>query len=147
MATFNDCTGNILVSPCQALVNPVNCFGAMGSGLALAFKTFSPYNFERYRAACKAKEVKIGQMFVTEIDVAPVRYIVNFPTKFFWKEPSNYYYVAVGLKALHDWILKNKITSIAIPRLGCGLGGLDWAIVKDMVWHALKDLDCKIDLH
>ena len=40
------CHGNLFEADAEALVNPVNTQGAMGKGLALAFKKMFPENFE-----------------------------------------------------------------------------------------------------
>jgi O-acetyl-ADP-ribose deacetylase (regulator of RNase III) len=59
-------TGNILKEDAEALVNPVNCVGIMGRGLALQFKSAFPRSFASYAAACKRNEVQPGRMFVFE---------------------------------------------------------------------------------
>jgi O-acetyl-ADP-ribose deacetylase (regulator of RNase III) len=66
------------------------------------------------------------------------RFIVNFPTKADWRTPSKLAYVDSGLKALVDEIAQRRIASIAIPPLGCGLGGLDWADVRPRIVPALE---------
>ena len=121
------CSGDILKSRAEALVNPVNCVGVMGEGLALQFKQASPNNFMAYAAACKHGQVKPGHMltYVTGRILAPF-YIINFPTKRHWREPSYIEDIGAGLVALETEIRLRYIRSIALPPLGCGLGGLDW---------------------
>jgi O-acetyl-ADP-ribose deacetylase (regulator of RNase III) len=58
--------GNLLEDKADALVNTVNTVGVMGKGIALMFKERFADNYQRYSAACKANEVQIGRMFVTE---------------------------------------------------------------------------------
>lgn len=120
---------SIFYSNAQALVNPVNCVGIMGKGLALEFKRRYPNNFASYQRAC-AVGLEIGNLHTCEEDG---KLIINFPTKKHWKAPSKYEYILEGLLTLAELIKQKQIKSIAIPRLGCGLGGLDWNIVRKMI--------------
>ena len=132
--------GNLLETDAEALVNTVNCEGYMGKGIALQFKKAFPENFEAYRQACRAGEVIPGRMFVypTGSMVNP-RYIINFPTKRHWREKSRMEDIEAGLKSLVEKIRRLEIKSIAVPPLGCGLGGLDWREVRPMIEHALAE--------
>ena len=81
--------GNLLESNAEALVNPVNTVGVMGRGIALEFKKRFPQNMARYARACAANEVVTGKMFVTETgEMLGPRWVVNFPTKRHWRNPS-----------------------------------------------------------
>ena len=134
-------TGNILHEDAEALVNTVNCVGVMGRGIALQFKNAYPENFKAYAAACKKDEVRPGRMFVYETgNLANPRYIINFPTKRHWRGKSRIDDIESGLNALAEVIRNKKIRSIAIPPLGSGLGGLEWAEVKRRVEAALDNL-------
>lgn len=133
--------GDLLVARAEALVNAVNCVGVMGKGLALQFKQAFPANFKAYEAACKAGAMMAGRMLIHDQgEQARPRYIVNFPTKRHWKNPSRIEDIAAGLKALVVDVQRLGIRSIAIPPLGCGLGGLDWAEVRPMIEEAFAPL-------
>ena len=96
MITFTQ--GNLLEARAEALVNTVNTVGVMGKGIALMFKERFDENFRRYAAACKAKEVQTGKMFVTPVhELDGPRWIVNFPTKQHWRAPSRMEWVVEGL--------------------------------------------------
>jgi O-acetyl-ADP-ribose deacetylase (regulator of RNase III) len=134
-------TGNLLDARVEALVNPVNTVGVMGKGLALEFKRRFPANFQAYKVACKAGRVVVGKMFLVEVQGSNgVRLIVNFPTKQHWRDPSRIEYVRDGLVALADDLRARRVRSVAIPALGCGLGGLDWAKVKPLVEQSMAKL-------
>ena len=113
----------------EALVNSVNCVGYMGKGIALQFKKAFPDNFIAYQKACRQGQVQPGKVLVfhTGSMVHP-KYIINLPTKRHWKGPSHLEDVRDGVDALVREVKKLKIGSIAIPPLGCGLGGLDWGV-------------------
>jgi O-acetyl-ADP-ribose deacetylase (regulator of RNase III) len=139
-------TGNILDEDAEALVNPVNCVGIMGRGVALQFKNAFPRNFASYAAACKRNEVQPGRMFVFETDqLTNPRYVINSPTKRHWRGKSRIEDIDTGLAALAEEIRSRGIRSIAIPPLGCGLGGLDWSEVRRRIEATLGELgDVKI---
>ena len=134
--------GNLLEAKTEALVNTVNTVGVMGKGIALMFKERFTDNFQRYAAACKAKQVHTGKMFVTEVrELDGPRWIVNFPTKQHWRSPSQMAWVVEGLQDLRRFLIEYKVKSIAIPPLGAGNGGLDWAAVREKIELSLGDLD------
>lgn len=133
--------GNLLEARVEALVNTVNTVGVMGKGIALMFKEAFPPNFRAYEHACKRKEVKIGHMFVTENPAFEgPRWIINFPTKKHWRQPSKLEWISEGLKDLRRVIQEKGIRSIALPPLGSGNGGLEWSDVRAEVERILGDV-------
>ncbi|MGO7728125.1 macro domain-containing protein [Rhizobium johnstonii] len=135
-------TGDILRSDVEALVNTVNCVGIMGRGIALQFKNDFPENFKAYEAACAREEVQPGKMFVFETrTLTNPKFIINFPTKRHWRGKSRMEDIDSGLRALVEEIHTRGIRSIAIPPLGSGLGGLNWADVRPRIVEALRDLN------
>jgi len=135
-------SGDIFGRTTHAIVNPVNTVGVMGKGLALAFKKKYPHNFKCYQQACKLQTLDVGQILVVEdCDLFGRRTIVNFPTKRHWKNPSAYEYIESGLWELAAWLdCSKEVESIALPALGCGLGGLKWGMVKGMIELQLAGL-------
>ncbi len=137
--------GNLLEARVEALVNTVNTVGVMGKGIALMFKERFRNNFRLYAAACKAKEVQIGKMFVTQVgELDGPRWIVNFPTKQNWREPSRIEWIEEGLQDLQRFLVEQQVKSIAIPPLGAGNGGLEWADVREKIEQTLGNLDIEI---
>ena len=135
-------TGDILKADAEALVNAVNCVGVMGRGVSLLFKKAFPENFKAYSAACARVEVQPGRMFVFETGCAAnPKYVINFPTKRHWREVSRLADVEIGLLDLAETIRKQGIRSIALPALGCGLGGLNWNEVRPRVVTAMHALE------
>ncbi|WP_342644712.1 macro domain-containing protein [Mucilaginibacter sp. CSA2-8R] len=142
-------TGDLLQSDADALVNAVNTVGVMGKGIALQFKQAFIHNFNVYAVACKNKELQPGKMLAVK-DHNPVygeKLIVNFPTKVHWRNPSKLEYIQDGLVALRQLIIDENIRSIAIPPLGAGNGGLNWAEVKPLMVNALQDLDAVVQVY
>ena len=125
-------TGDIFDAPSDILVCPVNTVGVMGKGLALQFKWRYPLMFQSYRVACRNNTLRIGRPWLWESRV------LCFPTKRHWREPSH---IAIIESGLRHMCVEG---SIAFPRLGCGLGGLDWKDVKPLMESYLSQLQAEV---
>lgn len=137
--------GNLLDADVDALVNTVNTVGVMGKGVALQFKRAYPLNFEAYRAAVDRGEVGLGRVFVHETGrVEGPRLIINFPTKRHWRAKSRLADIEAGLADLRRVLREEDVKSVALPALGCGLGGLEWAQVRPLIESALDGLDARV---
>ena len=140
--------GNLfLEKDVDVYVNPVNCVGAMGAGLAAQFKTRYPNMFAEYKNVCKRKEISVGHCHYWKHPLSGI-IVVNFPTKIHWKDSSKIEYVEEGLKDLSNYIsnnfIMNFVNKMVIPALGCGLGGLDWKEVKPLMEQYLANVGKKI---
>ena len=134
--------GSLLEADVEALVNTVNTVGVMGKGVALQFKQAFPDNFKAYERACRTNKVQMGRMFVYEVGgLMQPRYIVNFPTKEHWRSRSKIEHIVAGLGDLVRVIRELQISSIALPALGCGNGGLNWSEVRAAIEYGLSGLD------
>ena len=146
---INITRGNILEDNSEALVNTVNTVGVMGKGVALLFKHQFPENFQKYVDACRLGNVQTGKMFVTETDsLFGPKWIINFPTKQHWRNPSKLIWIRDGIFDLNKIIQEKKIKSVAIPPLGCGNGGLKWNIVLPLIVNSLNNTqDVRITIY
>lgn len=136
---------DIFKSGCEAIVNPVNTVGIMGGGLAFQFKNkYSSNMLSSYKEFCKKNYEKYGILHVHIEDNMPI--CINFPTKTHFKYPSKLTYVDQGLFALKQFVYDFKVKSIAIPLLGCGLGGLDSQTVVDLIYTHMAHLSPKCDI-
>lgn len=135
--------GDLFESGADALVNATNTKGVMGGGIAAEFKRRFPAYFEHYKQMCDLDLERVGEVG---------RYARRFPTIFslhtkdHYRDPSRYLYVATGLKSLKEWSWFYEFSSIAIPALGCGLGGLEWPIVKALIEDGLDEVSKNIDI-
>lgn len=136
--------GDIFNSPAQVIVNTVNTVGVMGKGLALSFKKRYPQMFEVYRKACEKHQFSIGKLMIY---YAPDHWILLFPTKMNWRNPSKIEYLEEGLRKFVNTYAEKRIASIAFPKLGCGNGELSWTDVKAVMERYLKSLPITIYIY
>ena len=132
--------GDIFAQPVETIVNPVNCVGVAGAGLALQFRRRHPDAFQAYRRACAERRLRPGRMFMFDTGRNSPRWIVHFPTKRHWRDRSAIGDIEAGLRGLAATLASRGIRSVAIPPLGCGLGGLDWRAVRPLIADRLADL-------
>jgi O-acetyl-ADP-ribose deacetylase (regulator of RNase III) len=140
-------TGDLLNADVDAIVNTVNCVGVMGKGIALQVKRRYPSVFAEYARECKLGNVQIGRMLpVPTNEASRPTWIINFPTKTHWRSPSQLRYISEGLPDLLRVIKELDLRSIAIPPLGAGNGGLDWADVAPLIQDVFAGLN-DIEVH
>lgn len=153
MMPIENHTGSIFESDAKALVNPVNQVGVMGAGLAAEFAARYPemldsyMNFTEQGLWNKGIAGNNGHAFLKRIKPHwywvenSKRVVINFATKRHWKGKSTYKLIADGLDDLSTFIHREQLKSIAIPRLGCGRGGLQWGTVRKMLETFALELD------
>lgn len=134
--------GNLLDAEADALVNTVNTVGVMGKGIALQFKRAFPANYKAYKRACDQGVVELGRMFIWDAGAIAggPRYIINFPTKKHWRSKSKLEDIRAGLDDLVRQLKDLSVTSVAVPPLGCGHGGLQWDQVRPLIESAFEEL-------
>jgi O-acetyl-ADP-ribose deacetylase (regulator of RNase III) len=136
--------GNIFTTQCQTIVNPVNCVGVMGAGLAFECRLRYPEMFEKYVEICKEGKLKVGLLWLFQSDN---KWILNLPTKNDWKYPSKEEYLIKGLEKFVMTYKERGITSIAFPLLGADRGGLPSDVVLDIMKSYLSDLPIEIEIY
>ena len=135
---------SLLESNAQTLVNTVNCVGVMGKGLAQAFKGREPEMFAAYKRICDGRKLEPGKLWLWR---GSESWILNFPTKMHWRNPSKLEWIEAGLTKFAAAYEEQGIAEISFPKLGCGNGNLDWADVQPVMEHYLAKLPIKIYIH
>lgn len=138
-------TGSLFDEPVEAIVNAVNCVGVSGKGIALEFRRQFPHYQTAYENACFLDMIKPGQchLWRGEYHQDP-RYIISFPTKVHWRQKSQGNFIINGVRSLVDMIAFNQITTVAMPAVGCGEGGLHWDGVLILLVKYLTPIDCVV---
>lgn len=134
-------TGSIFDSGAAVLVNPVNCVGVSGKGLALKFKKRFTLQQTIYERDCKARRLLVGHIWPV-VD-SQCRGIIYLATKGHWRDRSYLEDVDAGIERLKWWCYDHDTESIAIPALGCGLGGLDWSDVLPLIKRSFAQLETR----
>lgn len=133
--------GNIFDSGAQVLVNPVNCVGISGKGLAKEFKDRYPDNQKIFEYYCRNKQLQPGELLLYR-QQEPVQVIFNVATKDHWQNPSELPWIFDCVYNIRHFAILLGVKSVALPALGCGNGGLDWKIVIPFIETGLvKKLD------
>ena len=142
--TINFIDGSLFESNAQTVVNTVNCVGTMGRGVALKFKNKYPEMFNDYKKKCYDGQVNVGEPYLWK-ESTP--WILNFPTKNHWRDPSKIEYITTGLDYLVENYKSWGIVSLALPALGCGLGGLDWNVISLILNEKLTKLEIPVTVY
>lgn len=136
---------NIFDSPAQVIVNAVNTVGVMGKGIAKQYKTSYPEMFKEYKKFCEEQLLEVGKLWIYKTED---KWILNFPTKDHWRNPSKIEYIEKGLQKFVDTYKEKEIYSISFPALGCGNGGLNWEYeVKPLMEKYLESIDIDVFIH
>jgi O-acetyl-ADP-ribose deacetylase (regulator of RNase III) len=135
---------DLLESKAQTLVNPVNCVGVMGKGLAKEFRDREPEMFAGYKSLCEKKLLVPGQLWLWH---GATSLILNFSTKQHWRNPSKLEWIEAGLEEFARRYQELGITEISFPRLGCGHGRLQWDDVRPLMEKHLGNLPIQIYIH
>lgn len=138
--------GDLFGSQAQTLTNTVNTVGVMGKGIALEFKKRFPKMFEDYLRRCELGEVELGKPYLFK-ETMFEQWILNFPTKEGWRTRSSLPAIQKGLEYLRKHINEWGVTSLAVPPLGCGQGGLEWRVVGRALYQGLTRLDIPVELY
>jgi O-acetyl-ADP-ribose deacetylase (regulator of RNase III)/uncharacterized protein YwgA len=142
---FRALIGDLFASQAETHVNTVNCVGVMGKGVALEFKKRWPKMFEDYQRRCESKQVRLGEPYLYR-DASGAA-IINFPTKDHWRSPSRVADIERGLDYLVVHAKEWSIRSLALPPLGCGNGGLEWAEVGPLIYSKLHDVPFDVEVY
>ena len=124
--------GNLFNSSADALAHGCNTQGKMGAGIALEFKRRYPEMFFDYRQKCRSEEFKPGCAYMFKNTEKP--HVINLATQedLSGAKPE---YIQSALR----WLLENyeslKISTVAMPKIGAGLGGMQWEEVEMILYE------------
>lgn len=155
--------GDMFFSLAQTLTVSVNTVGIMGKGLASRAKYQFPDVYVVYQDACRSKRLTATKPFLYKREVSldtelaedsaslhtlnAVKWFLLFATKRHWRDQSRIEDIQAGL----EWLQKNALTegigSLALPALGCGLGGLEWREVGPLMCRTLNSLQIPIVIY
>lgn len=155
--------GDMFFSNLQTLTISVNLQGVMGKGLASRAKYQFPDVYVAYQDVCRAKRITATKPYLYKREssleeeladlgtplVTPnaVKWFLLFATKRHWKDNSRLDDIEGGLKWVRDNFQKEGIQSLAMPALGCGLGGLDWKEIGPLMCKYLHGIGISVAIY
>lgn len=137
--------GDLFLSSSLALGHGVNCVGVMGAGIAPKFRSLSEEMYQKYRSHCKDGSLVPGMTYAYLLDDG--RWVYNMATQ---DKPGRYARLEWVYKSARKALVhadRNGVESISIPKIGCGIGGLDWADVQKVLQNAEKDRSSLFVVH
>lgn len=145
MTIIHVTSGDIIESTAQTIACPVNLRGVMGCGLARTMAETYPGLLKQYRLDCLLKDLTLDHP--TVIDVSATKKVLCVATKDDWRRPSKLEWIAGNLLYIAEYYDVLGITSLALPRLGCGAGGLQWSDVRPLIHRYLSDVPIDITIY
>jgi O-acetyl-ADP-ribose deacetylase (regulator of RNase III) len=155
--------GDMFFSQMQTLTISVNTVGVMGKGLASRAKYQFPDTYVVYQDVCRQKILQMGTPYLYRRetsfehaladdphslqDLNSNKWFLLFATKRHWREPADAEGIEQGLKWIKDNYSREGIESLAVPALGCGLGGLKWREVGPLMGRYLAGLDIQVSIY
>lgn len=155
--------GDMFFSHMQTLTISVNIVGVMGKGLASRAKYQFPDVYVVYQDVCRRKELGTGKPYLYKREISldqaladepsslaennESKWFLLFPTKRHWRDRSDIGDIEKGLQWIRDHYKREGIKSLAIPALGCGLGGLEWREVGPLMCRYLADLEIQVAIY
>lgn len=133
-------TGDLFLSRAQTLAHGVNCAGRMGRGVAVEFRRRFPGMYEEYRRRCRSGALRPGGVYL-ESGTTP--WVLNLATQ------ADLGGAEIGsVESCLHWVAREHatqgITSLAMPRIAAGLGGLTWESVRPLIDEVLGPLDLPV---
>jgi O-acetyl-ADP-ribose deacetylase (regulator of RNase III) len=157
--------GDMFFSGMQTLTVSVNLQGIMGKGLASRAKYQFPDVYVVYQDACRSRRITATKPFLYKREASldeeladqaatspietpnAVKWFLLFATKRKWREDSRIEDIEGGLHWFREHFETEGIQSVALPALGCGLGGLNWADVGPLMFRYLHDIGIDVAIY
>lgn len=134
--SFHVVEGDVFASNVEAIVIPVNCVGVAGAGIALEARKRFPEWYRQYGSDCTSGRLTIGSItFCAYYN----QFLFNFPAKDHWKLPSRYEYIEKTMPELRKKVEYIGVKSLALPAVGCGLGGLNFNVIRALAEKTFQD--------
>lgn len=129
---------------CDALAHGVNMKAAMAGGIARSIAKMYPQAEDEYNRCCRQERARLGGVFVSDINAGeeegPYR-LYNLFTQIEPGRDARITALEVSVNRMHDMAIAAGVETIAMPRIGCGIGGLDWEQVKPILTAASGNLN------
>lgn len=147
-------SGDILLSGSQAIAHGVAPNDPFHSGLALALREKWPAMYKDFRHYCQTSHPKPGSIWAWAGagEHGPVQIVALMTQEGGYEHgarpgPAHASHLNHALKELHLWIEREKIQSIALPRLCTGVGAMAWEAVFPLIKQHLGTLKVPVNVY
>ena len=130
-AMLTEIHGDLFSTDIKVMCHGANTVGLMGAGIAKEFKIRFPKMFVEYQKLCRSGQFILGECFFYE--TIDGRFIGNLATQDNVGPCASFDGIARSLQKLFKECLARGQTSVAMPRIGCGIGGLNWTDVRNLI--------------
>uniref|UniRef100_A0A8D0E611 O-acyl-ADP-ribose deacylase 1 n=1 Tax=Salvator merianae TaxID=96440 RepID=A0A8D0E611_SALMN len=135
----------LALGECVRMRSPAQTRSARESASLLSF---NPHFFYTSSTHVQLKknllEKKTGDVAVLEREHRYVYYLI---TKHKYSHKPTYDNLQKSLEAMKLHCLKNSVTCISMPKIGCGLDRLEWSKVSTMIEEIFEDTDINITVY
>lgn len=114
----------------EAIAHGCNCAGAMGAGIAKDIRERWPAMFREYKRRCLAGQFTLGDVFVWTDNG---RVVFNLGTQATWRTRASLPALETSVERMLVECEERGIHRVGLPRIGAGLGGLEWQTVKSVL--------------
>src|SRR3989344_5644650 len=137
--------GDILEVKIDAIAHGCNTQGIMNAGLARVLKKRYPAMYREYKSYCEAGLFQPGDVHFYRNPEKNNPHIINVATQVDLRRgAAKLEDVRRGLEKLEESYGEWGLTNLALPRIGCGLGGLKWRDVREAVRDVFSDSDLEV---
>lgn len=143
MTTLTLHTGDLFTSTADGIGHGVNCRGFMGSGIAPFFKRKYAGMYDAYRVVCLAGNLHGGETFIWP---TPEVTVFNIASQEKEGRNADLSFLESGVRAALIYADKHGVKTLALPRIGCGIGGLDWADVEPLLAGLAAEYECDLEV-
>lgn len=136
-------TGDLFTTTKTVIGHGVNCKGAMGSGIAVAVKNLFPENYQAYHNICVKQMLKPGMVYPYR---EKGKVILNIATQNKTGRDAHLDWVAIGMWKALGYCEDRNFDGLAIPRIGAGIGGLDWPDVHSLLQEIFEGSPLELEI-
>ena len=142
--TIDYVVGDLIESGEPVIAHGCNTVGVMGAGIARVVKAAWPEVYDQYDAACADGTFDAGsaQRCVGAND----RTVYNLGTQRNPGASATYWLVFLSFANMFESMKTWGHGRVAVPRIGCGIGGLDWSGVEGAIEAALDNVGAEIEV-
>ncbi len=145
---IKEVTGDILLSKAASIAHGIAPHDDFKQGLALSLRDQWPTMYKDFRHYCQTFGPKPGSLWSWKGANSPVIFnlFTQTPPPDHQSRPGKAAlpYLNHALQALKKEVSAQKVTSLALPRLATGVGGLEWDDVRPLIQSILADLNIPV---